>query len=720
MPSRGVKNKRMLGGHFLTHNDTYDNNGNVLTTTDAKGTTITNAYDALNRPLTRTYSDGTPTVTNSYDDSNVPFSKGKLTKVTSSISETTYTSFDVAGRLLASTQRTPLDGETIANATPRTSSYQYNLSGALTQQTYPSGRVVNHQYDASGDIARIYGKPTSTATEQTYATGFQYFADGKIERLKLGNGLWESAKLNSRLQATEITMGYSVGDGSHLKLNYEYGELQTNGTVDATENAGNIAKQTVNFSGLANPFVQTFKYDSLDRITEAIEKVNGVQTWKQTFGYDIYGNRNAFYEKVGEQELAMNNLTLPTVDTNTNRFNAGQGYGYDKNGNITTDPANGGRTFVFNGDNKQTEVRDANNAVVGRYLYDGNGKRVKKVTNVETTVFVYDGMGKLVAEYSTATPPANPTINYTATDQLGSPRVLTDKLGNVVSRRDFLPFGEEIYANSTANRTEANKYSLTGQDSVRKRFTGYEKDAETGLDFAEARYYQNQHGRFTAVDPLLASGKSANPQTFNRYTYTMNRPLILVDPTGLQSGRKPEENKKEEVIKIYTTNPRIVSVKTEYLDKTKWNDVPVDGGRFQITYTFIVNAGPEGTKPEDAANIEPAPARDSKGNIDESKSPRGTLSDTQNLERTEVKSEVTPNGKEEGFKVTKTETFRVNRDKERSRPEFNGTINYQVVLRDPATGYVRRVVTTDKKHSDLAISISNAPRKEEKKKNEEE
>ncbi|MBK7706209.1 MAG: hypothetical protein IPJ30_10605 [Acidobacteria bacterium] len=121
----------------------------------------------------------------------------------------------MAGRLLASTQRTPLDGETIANATPRTSSYQYNLSGALTQQTYPSGRVVNHQYDASGDIARIYGKPTSTATEQTYATGFQYFADGKIERLKLGNGLWESAKLSSRLQATEITMGYSVGDGSH-------------------------------------------------------------------------------------------------------------------------------------------------------------------------------------------------------------------------------------------------------------------------------------------------------------------------------------------------------------------------------------------------------------------------------------------------------------------------------------------------------------------------
>ena len=42
---------------------TFDDNGNVLTTTDAKGTTITSTYDSLNRPLTRTYSDGTPTVT---------------------------------------------------------------------------------------------------------------------------------------------------------------------------------------------------------------------------------------------------------------------------------------------------------------------------------------------------------------------------------------------------------------------------------------------------------------------------------------------------------------------------------------------------------------------------------------------------------------------------------------------------------------------------------
>lgn len=71
---------------------------------------------------------------------------------------------------------------------------------------------------------------------------------------------------------------------------------------------------------------------------------------------------------------------------------------------------------------------------------------------------------------------------------------------------------------------------------MRQKFTGYQKDEESGLDFAEARMYENRHGRFTAIDPLLASGKSANPQSFNRYVYVMNNPLLLTDPNGLQAG----------------------------------------------------------------------------------------------------------------------------------------------------------------------------------------
>ncbi|MDH3494044.1 MAG: hypothetical protein OEM82_10870 [Acidobacteriota bacterium] len=94
---------------------------------------------------------------------------------------------------------------------------------------------------------------------------------------------------------------------------------------------------------------------------------------------------------------------------------------------------------------------------------------------------------------------------------------------------EFLPFGEEI--GSTVGSRSGFQYSPNGDD-VRQKFTGYLKDEETGLDFAEARMYENRHGRFTAVDPLLASGNSTNPQTFNRFIYVMNSPVGITDPTG--------------------------------------------------------------------------------------------------------------------------------------------------------------------------------------------
>ena len=226
-----------------------------------------------------------------------------------------------------------------------------------------------------------------------------------------------------------------------------------------------------------------------------------------------------------------------TINANKNRFDDGQGYAYDHNGNLVNDAES--RGFSFNGDNKQTKVTHNGNKIA-EYFFDGEGKRVKKkvfdegdpVNPTEETVFVYSN-GKLIAEYSTAQPPPNPTTSYTATDQLGSPRVITNTLGAVVSRRDFKPFGEQVAVDGSYRSADL---TYNSGDGIRQKFTGYQKDEETQLDFAEARMYENRHARFTAVDPLLASGKSANPQTFNRFVYCLNNPLLLSDPGGLQVG----------------------------------------------------------------------------------------------------------------------------------------------------------------------------------------
>ena len=92
-----------------------------------------------------------------------------------------------------------------------------------------------------------------------------------------------------------------------------------------------------------------------------------------------------------------------------------------------------------------------------------------------------------------------------------------------------MAFGDEA---SSAQRTANPNYDSS---ETRKGYTGYEKDTESGLEFAQARYYNLQHGRFTSVDPLTASANMKNPQTFNRYSYVLNSPYKFVDPLGLIS-----------------------------------------------------------------------------------------------------------------------------------------------------------------------------------------
>ncbi|RMG04733.1 MAG: hypothetical protein D6735_06395, partial [Acidobacteria bacterium] len=153
----------------------------------------------------------------------------------------------------------------------------------------------------------------------------------------------------------------------------------------------------------------------------------------------------------------------------------------------------------------------------------------------ETTIFVYDASGRLVAEYSTiVADSADAKVAYLTNDHLGSPRINTDANGNVTARHDYHPFGEEIgtlpaLPGSPQPRTATLGYQ---SDSVRQKFTGYERDNEINLDYAQARYYNSAHGRFTSSDPYLPSARLGTPQSWNRYSYVLNRPFTYVDPDG--------------------------------------------------------------------------------------------------------------------------------------------------------------------------------------------
>ena len=200
---------------------------------------------------------------------------------------------------------------------------------------------------------------------------------------------------------------------------------------------------------------------------------------------------------------------------------------YDANGNLTVDAT--GKQFFYDAENLQKEVKDDQNNTIGEYIYDGDGRRVKKIVGSEVTIFVYNAGGQLVAEYSTQIETANAQVSYLTTDHLGSSRIITGEHGAVSSRKDFAPFGEETV---TEQRISALGYN---PPKARQDFTGYEKDEESGLQFAQARYFNPNHGRFTSVDPLLTSASPNNPQTWNRFAYALNNPFSFVDPTGMKA-----------------------------------------------------------------------------------------------------------------------------------------------------------------------------------------
>jgi RHS repeat-associated protein len=512
----------------------YDNNGNVERRTDARGVAANFSYDALSRLTSVSYDVGqtgvlsTPTVTYTYDDPEVFFSRGRLTSVSSSVSTTRFVEFDALGRIKRSTQTT--DGKSYPM------SYNYSLAGQMTSQTYPSGRTVSTAYDSAGRINEVSGQK-SGESNRLYFSQPTYTPHGSLASMRMGNGLWEHSNYNTRLQPTEVGLGNSSTDSSILKLEYKYG-LLVNNVLDPTRNNGSVQSQIMSFPGLtAN---QKYTYDELNRLTVA-EENNGA-SWKQTFIYDRYGNRSSDVNNTSAGMVGPN----PDISTANNQIvpRTGEFYHYDAAGNLDRDKDN--NVLGYNAESRLATYNGGASPYTSGadYGYDGLGKRVKKVTSEGETIFVYSAVGQLVAEYTTAALQGNGGTSYLTTDALGTPRVITNANGAVKARHDYLSFGEEIYS-GTGGRAEHFGYR---NDRVRQKFTGHERDLESGLDYAQARHYANTQGRFTSPDPLLASASIAAPQTFNRYAYVLNNPQSLTDPLGLlpQSGVKEDNGTQED------------------------------------------------------------------------------------------------------------------------------------------------------------------------------
>jgi RHS repeat-associated protein len=162
---------------------------------------------------------------------------------------------------------------------------------------------------------------------------------------------------------------------------------------------------------------------------------------------------------------------------------------------------------------------------------------------------VPDSWSRLVEIQAFGTSAGGEKVEWLVPDHLGTPRIIVDQTGSLagVKRHDYLPFGEELFA-GTGGRTIAQGY--TGGDGVRQQFTSKERDIETGLDYFGARYFANNQGRFISIDPFAGSGRATMPQSWNKYSYVLNNPLVLVDPDGMedQAAQQVVDISKDHVI----------------------------------------------------------------------------------------------------------------------------------------------------------------------------
>lgn len=523
---------------------TYDGNGNLLTRTMAaasttgSSSTVTISYDALNRPYLKGYSGlrKAPNVTLCYDGNIYGGSDGvcttgtatnanmRVTEVRNSESSTAYTAYDARGRVTGY-QQTPVGGPPYAFT-----GFTYNLAGGLTSITYPySGRTVAQTFDSAGRVSAITG----------YASSITYEAHGGLTTMTLmtlGNSLLENWSYNSaRMQPEVIQLGTASSSASVVKLETAY--CDSGFQVPCGTNNGNVKMDRITAD--SGVWARRYKYDLANRLTQAGEYADptgglppaptsavcqdSTSVWCEAYGYnDNYGNRLI---------TARTGLSAPlnepqAFDPATNRV-TGTYWQYDEAGNVTQDGAQMGASY--DGENRLV------NAAGTSYGYDGDGKRVRRTSGGQVTTFVHGPDGQLAAEYGGPTPLVTGRL-YVTVDQLGLTRVVTNSSGTPVERMDYLPSGEQILVSQGSLRsTVGDGYGATSD--VKARFTGKERDAETGLDYFGARYLSSAQGRWMSPDWSAAPqavpyADLSDPQTLNLYGYVRNNPLGRADADG--------------------------------------------------------------------------------------------------------------------------------------------------------------------------------------------
>ncbi len=545
-----------------TSSSTYNALGEVLTSINARGDITSYTYDSIGRPRSIAKPNVEGTYQFEYYGANAAYGWGKAKGITGPNGYAESFTYDEYGRTI-STERIQFGGRTTTSTT-------YDALGRVFTETDAGGLTVVHEYDAK------YSFPTALRIGPGSAGG--------------GTLLWQAGKYDSQGRATSQTLAngvtttasYFTNSGKLATLKASAGTLLQDKSYDWSS-IGNLISRS---DAITNKS-ESFSYDSINRLTNAsYSNLNGAthaNPPKATYTYGINGNLSAkpgaALTYAGPRPHAVTTATIK---------GAARTYTYNTAGYVTTDskrtygwtsfgqlasldylsaPAiqklNGSSIFVASrvktdfdfdaGGNRarqrkeRTALDDSRLFEETLYLgsYEQETHKVRAAGSatyyVDRTVHRHSIAG--FAVYTKTEKPgtaAETKLTTLLKDHLGSTDVLYSKTWNPGSssftaasteNQSFDPWGERRASNTLiAYRTrDSDPFRTSGEDYDRG-YTGHEQLDDSGLIHMNGRIYDPELGRVLSPDPYVQVAEYS--QNFNRYSYVMNNPLNLTDPSG--------------------------------------------------------------------------------------------------------------------------------------------------------------------------------------------
>lgn len=502
----------------------YDANGQETSFTNADGDESTYVYDDAGQLVSKT-EPGDLETTYSYDDA------GRLEGVVTPDGHASARNYDDAGHLLGidyvgtadavtfayddaghrltmtdatgTTTYTYTDAGQVAsvqNGNGQTLAYEYDDAGQLLTLTYPGNHDVDYAYDDAGQLISVTGWVSGV-------TEFAYTPDGYLASREDPNGVTETRTFDAAGQLTGI-----VDETTSTTL-ADYGY--------AFDDAGQLVTTTMT-DALHSVTTQNWGYDPIGQLTTTSSPSGTYAGTSAGLLTATPRNDVLSYNTAGQLESLENvNLGLQidySYDDNGARI--GQIEDYAAGPDLVID-------YTYNEAGALIGYDDGTTTIT--YGVDGDGLRQSRTDGTTTSEFLWDvaaGLPLLLDDddytyvYGPGITPiarivGSGDVEYLYTDNLGSVRTITDDTGTVVSTTDYDPYGRVLATSGSGAGKIAN--------------TGAWTDPETSLVYLRARDYDPRSGQFTRVDPAVDDTRQA-------YTYADNRPLLLVDPTGLCIG----------------------------------------------------------------------------------------------------------------------------------------------------------------------------------------